>query len=169
MCPLQGSGSSLPCSPLVVPLCRAQLLEEEEEETSRPDPLRQLGLLFQGEQAARAGGNQRRTALGAARKRGRDTGSARGSRDPRGLRAPLLAKGSAARSETSSSSSFSSGVAMCCKSPERAQLYLPALPSAAPERRADQLIPSETLGPTLVRFSLSRVPCKAKQNQTQLS
>lgn len=105
---------------------------------------------------------------GRARKRGRDTGSARGSRDPRGLRAPLLAKGSAARSETSSSS-FSSVVAMCCKSPERAQLYLPALPSAAPEQRADQLLPSETLGPTLVRFSLSHVPCKAKQNQTQLS
>lgn len=45
-----------------MPLCRGQLLEEEEE-TPRRDPLCQMGLLFQGEQMVRDGGNPRRRTI----------------------------------------------------------------------------------------------------------
>lgn len=128
-CTLRCSASWQVCSPLVVSLCRAQLLEEEEEIPGRY-PLCQLGLLFQGEQLARDGRNPRRRTEGQSlelrgreRRRGRDMVSTRGSREPGVVSAPLLAKRSAARSETSSSSC---GVAMSCKSPEQAQLYLPS-------------------------------------------
>lgn len=127
-----------------------------------------MGLLFQGEQVAREGGNpRRRTTFEAARserKRGRDTGSTRGSREPGVLSEPLLAKRFAAHSETSSSSSSSSGVAMCCKSPEQARLYLPSLPSvrhrSGAERRADQLLPLKPGAPLWCGFLFPVFPVK---------
>ncbi|KAF4801793.1 hypothetical protein TURU_031135 [Turdus rufiventris] len=51
------------------------------------------------------------------------------------LSAPLSAKTSAARSETSSS-----GVAMCCKSPEQSRLYLPALLSSVPRNHRSETV-----------------------------
>lgn len=107
-----------------MPLCGAQLLEEEEEEISGRDPLCQMGLQFQGEQVARDGGDPRRRTTFEAAREGAEEGSGHGlhswPQGAGGLSVPLSAKRSTARSETSSSA-----VAMSCKSPEQAQLYLP--------------------------------------------
>lgn len=65
-------------SPLVTPLRRAQLLSEGGNLAAR-SPLRQMGLLFQGEQAvAEAGGNPRRRTTFEAPREGAEEGSGHG-------------------------------------------------------------------------------------------